>query len=253
MDPMWISAGVGAAGAGAFAWAVRGRSSSVFGESVYRGSSGRRSIALTFDDGPSESTPELLAILEKHKVKATFFMCGANVERCPDVARQVRDMGHEIGNHTQTHARFDFESGKFIYEEDAGAQTTILAATGVTPVWFRAPYGVRWFGVRSAQRRLALRGAMWTLIGRDWSLPGELVAERVLEGAGPGAIVCLHDGRELQAAPDIRATTAAVELVLPRLINQGYEFETMTEINADFQNAYSLSTNGTTSTKEHQK
>ena len=97
MNAMWASAAAGIAGASGLAWAVRGRSSSVFGESIYRGTSGRRSIALTFDDGPSESTPALLEVLRKHNVKATFFMCGANVERCPEIARQVVAAGHEIG------------------------------------------------------------------------------------------------------------------------------------------------------------
>src|SRR5262245_61738894 len=91
---------------GFFAYAVRGRSSQVFGPSVYQGSRNRRLIALTFDDGPSESTPELLAILKKHDVLATFFMCGSNVDRLPEVARMVQQAGHEIGNHTDSHPRF---------------------------------------------------------------------------------------------------------------------------------------------------
>ena len=75
------------AACGVMAWAVRGRSSQVFGKSVWRGPRDRRSIALTFDDGPSESTPQILDILARHGARATFFQCGANVERIPAVAR----------------------------------------------------------------------------------------------------------------------------------------------------------------------
>jgi hypothetical protein len=98
------------AAAGFMAWAVRGRSSSVFGPSVWRGPLDRRAVALTFDDGPSESTPEILDILARHNVPATFFQCGANVERLPAVARAVGQAGHAIGNHSHTHPLFCFRS-----------------------------------------------------------------------------------------------------------------------------------------------
>src|ERR1700722_1001618 len=89
--------------AAVMAWAVRGRSSAVFGRSLWRGPRARRQIALTFDDGPSESTPAILDALARHAVPATFFQCGANVERLPSIARAVHSAGHEIGNHIQTH------------------------------------------------------------------------------------------------------------------------------------------------------
>jgi len=102
--------------AGFMAWAVRGRSSSVFGPSVWRGPRHRRAVALTFDDGPSESTPEILDILARHNVPATFFKCGANVKRLPAVARAVCQAGHAIGNHSHTHPLFCFRSRRFIEE-----------------------------------------------------------------------------------------------------------------------------------------
>ena len=230
MNAMWASSAVGFAGASWLAWAVRGRSSSVFGHSTYRGTSGRNSIALTFDDGPSESTPALLEVLGKHNVKATFFMCGANVERCPEIARQVAYAGHEIGNHSYSHTRLDFKSGEFMYKDLARAQQTIQKVTAVRPVWFRAPYGVRWFGLGGVQQSLGLRGAMWTLIARDWRLPTEEIANRVFSGAMPGAVICLHDGRELRSKPDVRSTVEGTALVLPRLLALGYQFETVSEI-----------------------
>jgi len=217
-----------ACGAAALAaWAVRGRSSAVFGPSLWRGPRARRSLALTFDDGPSESTPAILDVLARYGVRATFFQCGANVERLPAIARAVHDAGHEIGNHSQTHPYFCFHSPQFMLDQLDRAQRVIGEAAGVQPVWFRAPYGVRWPGLGAAQRRLGLTGVMWTVIGYDWSLTAEAVVRRVSGRISNGAIVCLHDGRELRTKPDVRTTIAAVEHLIPTMLDRGYQFETV--------------------------
>src|SRR5882672_7084463 len=128
-----------AAAATFMAWAVRGRSSAVFAPSIWRGPAARRAIALTFDDGPSESTPALLRMLADQDVPATFFQCGANVERLPEIAREVARAGHEIGNHSYSHPRFIFRTPAFIQGELGRAQESIERATGVSPLFFRAP------------------------------------------------------------------------------------------------------------------
>src|SRR5205814_6431900 len=107
------AAGIGAASA-FMAWAVRGRASSVFGPSVWHGPRDRRVLALTFDDGPSESTPEILEILARYSAPATFFQCGANVARLPAIARAVDAGGHAIGNHSHTHPLFCLRSAAAI-------------------------------------------------------------------------------------------------------------------------------------------
>ena len=225
-----------AAAAGAFAvagsmtYAVRGRTSTLFAPSVHRGDRSRRSVALTFDDGPSESTPALLELLDEHQVPATFFMCGKNVRRCTAIAREVVDAGHEVGNHTDTHPHLHFHSADFIFNQLARAQDTIRQATGVDPRLFRAPYGIRWIGLRSAQQRLGLMGVMWTVIGRDWRWPASRIARLLLSRVSNGAIFCLHDGRAIQRAPDIRPTIEAVEQVIPALKERGFQFETVSQI-----------------------
>ncbi len=211
------------------AWAVRGRSSSVFGRSVWRGPTNARDVALTFDDGPSESTPALLGVLQRFGVRATFFQCGVHVRRLPEVAREVAAAGHEIGNHTEHHARLWLRSGSFLRAEIGLAQESIAAVTGMRPRLFRAPYGVRWPGLGGVQREFGLTGVMWTVIGNDWVLPAPAITERVLRSAGPGGIVCLHDGRELTERPDISATIDAVREIVPRLLDQGYRFRTVGE------------------------
>jgi peptidoglycan/xylan/chitin deacetylase (PgdA/CDA1 family) len=218
------------AAAGFMAWAVRGRSSEVFAPSVWRGVRERPAIALTFDDGPSESTPELLRILDIYGVRATFFQCGANVRRLPHIARAVADAGHEIANHTFSHQPLWLRGPAFIWGELAETQKAIEEVCGVTPTLFRAPFGVRWPGLREAQRRLGLTGVMWSTIGVDWKLPIQSVVTRLLRGAGNGAIFCLHDGRVLEQRPDIGVTLRSIEQVLPILIQNGFHFEKVSDI-----------------------
>lgn len=220
------------------AYGIKGRSAQIFGRSVYRGRGARRSIALTFDDGPSEGTPELLDVLLAERVKATFFQCGMNARRHPAIARLVADAGHEIGNHTFSHARLCPRIGfrpnllttEEIYRELATTQEILRETTGVLPRLFRAPYGMRWFGVGAAQRRLRLLGVMWTVIGHDWEWPAAQIARHVLEGCGPGGIVCLHDGRDIRQGADISEMIAAVKEIVPRLKADGYAFETVSEL-----------------------
>jgi len=225
-----IAGSAGILASGALAHAVRGRSSRVFGPSVYHGDRSRPVLALTFDDGPSESTPRLLEILARHRVPATFFLCGQNTERLPGIAREIAAAGHEIGNHSYSHPRFDFHSSQSIYHELARAQESIQHHAGTRPRLFRAPYGVRWFGMRGAQKRLDLLGVMWTVLGRDWRLPADQVAGLLFRSSRNGDILCLHDGRETRANPDIRATLEAVDSAIPRLQERGFRFETVSQI-----------------------
>jgi peptidoglycan/xylan/chitin deacetylase (PgdA/CDA1 family) len=230
MASLPIGTAAALAAVSSMAWAVRGRSSSVFGPSLWRGDTTRRAIALTFDDGPSESTPQLLEILAHHKVPATFFQCGANVERLPSVAREVAAAGHVIGNHSHTHPLFCFRSPRFIEQDLRRAQQAIQSHTGVIPVWFRAPFGVRWFSMRRAQQRLSLTGVMWTAIGHDWKRPAGAVVDRLASRVSNGAILCLHDGRELRVRPDIGVTIDAVRRLVPILLDHGYVFETISHL-----------------------
>jgi peptidoglycan-N-acetylglucosamine deacetylase len=220
----------GAAGVGLAAYAVRGKSSRLIAPSIWHGNRKRPALALTFDDGPSESTPALLEILAEHDVKATFFMCGRNVRRLKEIAREVVAAGHEIGNHTDSHPPLYFKSPEFIYRELALAQESIYQITRVTPRLFRAPYGVRWPGLRRSQDRLHLTGVMWTAIARDWKWPASRVSRLLLSKAANGAILCLHDGRVLEKAPDVRATLEAIEYTLPLLKERGFAFETVSQL-----------------------
>lgn len=161
-----------------------------------------------------------------------------NVARHPEIARAIADAGHEIGNHTYSHARLcprlgwhlNLRSPKNIYTEVERTQGVIRAATGVTPTLFRPPYGMRWFGIGAAQKRLHLRSVMWTVIGHDWEWDAPRVAELVIRKASPGGIICLHDGRDIQPNPDVSEMLTAVKQIVATLKQRGYCFETVSEL-----------------------
>jgi peptidoglycan/xylan/chitin deacetylase (PgdA/CDA1 family) len=214
----------------AAAWAVRGRSSQIFGPSVWHGNPGRRSIALTFDDGPTPGTLRILDILAEYSVPATFFQCGVNVLRTPEITQAVAAGPHEIGNHSHTHPNFAFARSRQVLDEFSQAQEAITHTAGRKPVLMRAPYGVRWSGFREMQSALGLNGVMWSVIGRDWKLSAKDIADRVLGNIGAGGIVCLHDGRVTAANPDIENTIEAVRLIVPGLLEAGYHLETVSQL-----------------------
>lgn len=169
-------------------------------------------------------------MLDKYAAPATFFQCGMHVRRFPAIARAVVSAGHEIANHTDTHPRLWLKSSAFVLDELQRAHDSIFEVTGVAPRMFRAPYGVRWFGVRTAQQRLGLKHVMWTAIGKDWEFGARMITNRLLAAAHNGAIFCLHDGRERQADPDIRNTIEAVRRILPELLERGYQFRTVSDL-----------------------
>lgn len=222
--------GAALATAGVLTYGARGRSSQLFGRTIWKGPAGRRALALTFDDGPSESTPQLLDVLEDFGVRATFFQCGHHVRRLPEIALRCLSRGHEINNHSDTHPAFFLRSPDFIFDQLLRAQEAITETTGHKPVYFRAPFGVRWFGLRSAQERLSLTGVMWTAIARDWTLPAGEIVKRMKPRARPGSILCFHDGRELVHRPDISATVDAVRTLLPYWLESGFEFLTLSDL-----------------------
>ncbi len=222
--------GLAAAAAGTMGYAVRGRSATLLAPSHWRGPADRKAIALTFDDGPSESTPELLDVLDEHRAKCTFFPIGRNVERLPDIARDVARRGHEIGNHSYTHSPYYLRHRQFIEDEIAIAQEVIAEVCGTRPRWLRAPYGCRWFGLKQAQQRHGLTGVMWSGNGLDWKRDANAVHRRLKGASRNGAILLLHDGRERNPRPDVRNTIDAVRRLLPELREQGYHLCTVSDL-----------------------
>lgn len=212
------------------AYGSMARSSQIFGPSVYRGPGSRRSVALTFDDGPSEGTMPILEYLDRENIWATFFQCGANVKRLPLVAGKVAAAGHQLGNHSYSHPRLTFKSQAFIQKEFSETQKIIADATGFAPMVMRPPYGFRWMGMREMQQKLALLGVMCTVLGNDTRRSPDHIAAHVLTHITPGAIIGLQDGRLTQRNPNVDSTLRALKQIVPVLKDNGFSFEVISDL-----------------------
>ncbi len=205
-----LAAGTG----GAVYYATCGVRSQWLGPAVWRGRTDVPSVALTFDDGPGPETEAILDALAARRVKGTFFMVGRQVERHPGITRRIVADGHEIGNHSYSHPLYLSRTSRQTLDELARTQDAIAGITGVRPIWSRPPYGVRTPAYFRAARALGLRTIQWTVAGFDWKpRTPERIARDVLRGAGPGAIVLLHDA-DSEGKRDRRATAASIPAIV---------------------------------------
>jgi peptidoglycan/xylan/chitin deacetylase (PgdA/CDA1 family) len=184
-------------------------------------------VMLTFDDGPSEPyTGQILDILRANNIHATFFLCGSNAERHPELVRRIRDEGHEIGNHTWSHPYLYLASGKTMASEIDRTQDVLEKLTGTRPVWFRPPFGVRGLALRGVLESRGMKMMLWSDRGYDGALDSAGIAKTTLEQLAPGAIVLLHDGFEAKdpALVDRSATVAALPAIIAGAKAAGYVF-----------------------------
>jgi peptidoglycan-N-acetylglucosamine deacetylase len=182
-----------------------------------------KAIALTIDDGPDPLyTPQVLEVLHQYRVTATFSMIGVHVAAYPDLARSVAAAGHEIANHTWTHADLAKMPAHAVHAELVQASRAIRAATGVHPGLFRAPYGAWSAEVIRECEHLKMMPLDWSVDPRDWARPGtRSIIHNILENTRPGSIILEHDGGGNRAQ-----TVAALRVVIPALLHEGYHFVT---------------------------
>lgn len=237
MTPLGVAASVAAplaAGGALLYYACSCPTSQLLGRTLVRGRAAGRKVALTFDDGPAKPfTGQILNLLRQHRAPATFFCCGRNVERFPDLVRRMQDEGHTVGNHTYSHPLFYFKGRKTIEAELDSTQDAIGRVLGQRPSLFRPPYGVRWFGLFPALRERSLTDVQWSDTGYDWIVrngPDE-VARKALAKLKPGSILLLHDGREPRpaSAVDASVTVAALPAILEGVRAAGFEFVSVEE------------------------
>jgi peptidoglycan/xylan/chitin deacetylase (PgdA/CDA1 family) len=202
------------------------------GETIYFVPVREKVIALTFDDGPNDpATGLILDALKRYQVKATFFLIGVNVERCPETARRIKAEGHFIGNHTAHHSRFDQNAAPAIAQDIADGRRIIENVLGITPTWFRPPYGINGPGMEEACRAQGMAIAGWSADANDWNPhPVEELVDRIVSQATPGDILLLHDGWETNPVADRQRTVAAVPLILEKLKAQGFRFVTVPDL-----------------------
>lgn len=189
---------------------------------LWRVPTDEKTVFLTFDDGPTpEITSWVLDQLAQYNALATFFMVGDQVKRYPDIAHQVIDAGHEIGNHTRTHVNGKKTSTYSYLREFAECQQILREYTGTTPRLFRPPYG----RITKAQAAPILNQGidivMMDIVTGDFDLKrnARQVAETALTHADKGSVLLFHDS--VKAWPRLQE---ALPVVLESLANEGFRF-----------------------------
>ncbi|WP_329487157.1 polysaccharide deacetylase family protein [Kitasatospora sp. NBC_01246] len=186
--------------------------------------SGGRTVALTFDDGPGPATGEVLDVLARYGVKATFCQIGQQAAAQPAMVKRIRAAGHRLCDHTVSHPLpFAPLSHDKAASQISGGRDMIVRAggPGTEVAWFRAPGG----GFTADNQHIAaaegLRPLGWSVDPRDWSRPGVAsIVSTVQSQLRPGGVILMHDG-----GGDRSQTVAALKQLLPWLIAQGYRFD----------------------------
>lgn len=185
-------------------------------------------IALTFDDGPDESTEQILDVLKQYGVKATFFVVGDNCRRYPDILKRIAKEGHEIENHTYSHLKFKGKSQQVINQEIVKTNEIIYEITGNQTRFFRPPGGTINDKILQVAKMQNLQIVLWTPEedSKDWQNPGvATIIKKVVSHAKQGSIVLLHDGGGKR-----KQTLLALPIIIKRLKAEGYQLVTIDEL-----------------------
>lgn len=185
---------------------------------------GGRTVALTFDDGPSPVwTPKVLALLDQYDVKATFCIVGEQAREYPSLVRRIAAKGHRLCDHTDTHdeklARLPAAD---VRREIGSARDAILAAVpGAEIPWFRAPGGGWSTTIKQTAASYGMKPLDWSVDSRDWERGGvDNILATIKSELRPGGVILMHD-----AGGDRSQSVAVLARLLPWLVNQGYSFD----------------------------
>ncbi|MEG4082246.1 polysaccharide deacetylase family protein [Microcoleus sp. POL10_C6] len=186
-------------------------------------------VALTYDDGPYPPyTNQLLDILDRYQVKATFFEIGRNIEKHPEIVKMIFARGDELANHSYSHKDMMFKPQEVLLSEiektDKLLQEVEVKQDSIS---FRPPWGRRFVVLSYLLSQMHKKLIMWDVDSHDYekTLTAEDIANRVIDNVRSGSIVVMHDG-----GGDRSKTVAATEMIVKDLQSKGYEFKTVSEL-----------------------
>jgi Polysaccharide deacetylase. len=196
------------------------------------GSHEEKKVALTFDDGPDEkTTPAIMEILNEFGIKATFFVTGQNAQKYPNVIQSLYNSGHQIANHSWSHARpLSLDTDELLREINDTNKTLhdILGTPAVNLRYFRPPYGLLTSEQLKVLKNLEYIAVCWSIDSMDWyTSSSEEIEKCVVDSVHPGAIVLLHSAGGENGRVN---TIKALPEIITELSRQGYEFVTVDEL-----------------------
>src|SRR5215510_158825 len=207
----------------------KSRTFQFFGDIVPRVNTRQKAVALTFDDGPTPGiTDEVLSILNKENVKATFFVIGADLERNLEEGRKIVAAGHELGNHTYSHERMVFRTPSFIKSEIERTDQLIRQAGYQSAIHFRPPYGKKLILLPYFLARTSRKTITWDVEPDSYpeiAADSNKIIAHVMEKVRPGSIILLHVMYKSRSE-----SLKAVKGVITGLKGQGYSFKTVSEM-----------------------
>lgn len=205
---------------------MNSRTYQLFGDIVSRVDTGEKLVALTFDDGPTDRTPEVLRVLAEADVPATFYVEGDQLRDLPEFGRQIVAAGHELGNHTASHRRMVFVGTDTVRREIETTDAAIRDVGYEGPITFRPPYGKKLY---TLPRYLADHDRTTVTWDVEPDSAGSATTDDIvgetLDQVRPGSIVLLH-----VMYPSRDASLAAVPQIVAGLKDRGYSFATVSQL-----------------------
>lgn len=203
----------------------KSRTFQFFGEIIARVDTNEKVVALTFDDAPTEYTVPVLKTLQEKHVKATFFVIGSNLEKYPQIGKDIAEQGHELGNHSYSHQRFLLKSQSFV-DQEIQKTNTLIRQTGYNgEILFRPPYGKKLFGLPWYLRQHDIKTIMVDVEPDTYGSSTDFFVTYTLENTKPGSIILLHPFCE-----SCNNQREAISQIVDGLQAKGYRFVTVSEL-----------------------
>jgi peptidoglycan/xylan/chitin deacetylase (PgdA/CDA1 family) len=196
---------------------------------LWFGDESHREISITFDDGPHpKDTPEVLEMLAKHHIHATFFLVGMYAEQYPELVKQIHQNGHQLGIHCYRHHPFPLEDPQILRTQLDHTRNLIANTCGIsleTICDLRPPYGTFTPKIASLLADWDYRLVMWNNIPPHWMQPVSWTISQIFDQIIPSSIIVLHDGHG-------HGTKVAqiLDIIIPKLKAQGYDFVTIAQM-----------------------
>jgi peptidoglycan/xylan/chitin deacetylase (PgdA/CDA1 family) len=203
----------------------KSRTFQFFGQIIARVDAREKVVALTFDDAPTEYTEQVLNMLQEKNIKATFFVIGSNLEKYPQIGKEISELGHDLGNHSYSHQRMLITSQSFVGQEIQKTNNLIRQTGYKGEILFRPPYGKKLFGLPWYLYRHGIKTVMADVEPDTYGNTTDFFVTYTLKNAKPGSIILLHP-----FCAGCNSQREAIRKIIDGLQAKGYQFVTVSEL-----------------------